>query len=59
MTPSQFIEATADTPEDRMRAALARALAAGAAREGEGYSRLYLRVLNELRGQQDRLAAVA
>ena len=59
MTLSQFLEATSDTPEDQMRAALVRALAAGAPREHEEYSRLYLRVLNELRGQQDRLAAVA
>ena len=58
MTLSQFLEATSDTPEDQMRAALVRALAAGAPREHEEYSRLYLRVLNELRGQQDRLAAV-
>ena len=59
MTLGQFLEATADTTEDRVRAALPRVLAAGAPREREEYGRLYLRVMNELRGQQDRLAAVA
>ena len=59
MTLSQFLDVTADTPEDQIRLALTRALAAGAPHSREDYSRLYQRVLIELRCDHANLSAVA